>query len=70
MEDRLQQVISFIDELQSMDVLDLRRMPYLAILEVEKRRILWISQRVKEHQDTRDTMSNNLAQSIVKYFKR
>jgi hypothetical protein len=53
-----------------MDTPDLRRGPFLAVLEVEKRRLLWKAQNAKDQQESPDSASVNLAQSILRYFER
>lgn len=52
-------------ELQALKVPELRRAPYLAELEIEKRRLTLIT-----HADEADMPSARLAQSILKYYLR
>lgn len=52
-------------ELQALKVPEVRRAPYLAELEIEKRRLV-----LNLHAGAADTPSTRLAQSILKYFQR
>lgn len=61
----LQRVHAFVLELQAMRVPELRRAPYLAELEIEKRRLIYISRA-----SAADMPSARLAQSILNYFQR
>jgi len=61
----LQRVHAFVLELQALKVPEVRRAPYLAELEIEKRRLILIS-----HAGAADMPSARLAQSILKYFQR
>ncbi|KAH9570262.1 hypothetical protein CY35_02G031200 [Sphagnum magellanicum] len=67
---KFEQVNAFILELQAMDTPDLRRGPFLAVLEVEKRRLLWKAHNAKDQQESPDSASVHLAQSILRYFER
>ena len=64
-ESSLQRVHAFVLELQAPKVSELRRGPYLAELEIEKRRLLLISDA-----GAADVSSAGLAQAILKYYQR
>ena len=64
-EESLQQVHAFVLELQELKVTELRRGPHLAILEIEKQRLLLAPDEIST-----ETPSVCLAESILKYFQR
>ncbi|KAG0563622.1 hypothetical protein KC19_8G046000 [Ceratodon purpureus] len=64
-ESLLQRVHAFVLELQALKVPDVRRGPYLAEVEIEKRLLILTS-----HTGEADASSARLAQSIFKYYQR
>jgi hypothetical protein len=67
---KFEPVNAFILELQAMDTPDLHQGPLLAVLEVEKRCLLWKAHNAEDQQERPDSASVNLAQSILRYFER
>ncbi|KAJ7520455.1 hypothetical protein O6H91_19G006600 [Diphasiastrum complanatum] len=69
-DERLMLVKTFLKELQVDDMKDLRRGPFLAMVEIENRILLYKLLVGPNLQDGKKNSSKSLAHSLIEYFKR
>lgn len=67
MDQSLNKVMKLVEELQEIEIQDLRRGPYLAVVEIEKRRLML---KIESAGGEQEVEKSPLVTSILAYFER